>query len=369
MSGERGRRDRRVRGLLRWFDGNARDLPWRRRRSLYSIWVSEIMLQQTRVETVVPYYRRFLRRFPSPRRLAAAPLQEVLKAWEGLGYYARARNLWRAAQTVVARHRGRVPSQYGEFRALPGVGEYSAAAVLSIGAGQALPVVDGNVLRVVSRWQGIAGDIGLPRTRGRIRDFLAQVIPGDAPGRFNEALMELGALVCLPRAPRCQACPLGRGCFACRRGRTASLPVKRKKKPVPLHEVALAAIVRAGRVFIQLRPDQGHLGGLWELPGGKCRAGEAPADAVVRECREELGTEVEALRELAVVRHAYSHFKVRLHVFACRPLRGRFRPSRPHAWVRAEEMVRYPLPAANHKFLPQVAGFVAARPGRHGRSY
>ncbi len=357
----------RVAPLLRWFSRRRRDLPWRRRRSLYRIWVSEVMLQQTRVETVVPYYRRFLKRFPTLRALSAAPLQEVLKAWEGLGYYSRARNLLRAARIVVERHGGRVPAGEAEFRSLPGVGEYIAAAVLSIGAGAALPVVDGNVLRVVCRWRGFAGDVRLPATRRRVRAFLEGIIPAAAPGRFNEALMELGALVCLPRSPRCPACPLRSGCYARGRGRTGSLPVKGRKKPVPEHEVALAVIARRGRVYIQQRPEEGHLGGLWEFPGGKCRPGERPGDAVVRECREELGAEVLALRELAVVRHAYSHFRVRLHVFACRPLRGRFRPSRPHAWVRAHDLGAYPFPAANHRFLPLVAGFLEERPGRRAR--
>lgn len=357
----------RVAPLLRWFGRRRRDLPWRRRRSLYRIWVSEVMLQQTRVETVVAYYRRFLKRFPTLKALAAAPLQEVLKAWEGLGYYSRARNLLRAARIVGENHGGRIPIRPDGFRALPGVGEYIAAAVLSIGAGAALPVVDGNVLRVVCRWQGFAGDVRLPATRRRVRAFLEGIIPVAAPGRFNEALMELGALVCLPRSPRCPACPLRPGCFAWGRGRTGSLPVRGRKKPVPEHEAALAVIARHGRVYIQQRPEEGHLGGLWEFPGGKCRPGESPATAVVRECREELGAEVQALRELVVVRHAYSHFRVRLHVFACRPLRGRFRPSRPHAWVRAEDLGSYPFPAANHRFLPLVARLLEERPGRRAR--
>lgn len=340
--------------MLRWFSRNARDLPWRRRSGLYAIWVSEVMLQQTRVETVVPYYRRFLRRFPTPGRLAAATLLEVLKAWEGLGYYSRARNLQRAARLVAGRHGGRVPDGYAEFRSLPGVGEYIAAAVLSIGAGLALPVVDGNVLRVVSRWQGIVDDIRLPATRRRVRAFLEGIIPAADPGRFNEAMMEVGALVCLPRAPRCPACPLRPGCFAQARGRTGSLPVKGKKKPLPEYEVALAVILRRNRIFVQQRPVEGHLGGLWEFPGGKCRPEEAPEKAVVRECREELGVRVKVVKRLAEVRHAYSHFKVHLHVFACALDRGRLRPGRPHAWVRAAELGRYPFPAANHKFMKEL---------------
>ncbi len=217
--------------LWKWFERKRRDLPWRHRRDLYAIWISEVMLQQTRVETVVPYYREFVRRFPSLKRLAAAPLQDVLKAWEGLGYYSRARNLWQAARRVQEESHGRIPDRYQEFRALPGVGEYIAAAVLSIGRGLSLPVVDGNVLRVVCRWQGIGGDVRRTATRRTVRAFLETVIPGDDPGRFNEALMELGALVCLPRKPHCPDCPLRAGCFACRRGRTGSLPVRSKKDP------------------------------------------------------------------------------------------------------------------------------------------
>jgi A/G-specific adenine glycosylase len=348
----------RVPPLLRWFSANARDLPWRRCRGLYAIWVSEVMLQQTQVKTVVPYYRDFLKRFPTSSRLAAAPLQDVLKAWEGLGYYSRARNLWRAARLVQERFAGRVPGGCDGFRGLPGVGEYIAAAVLSIGRGLALPVVDGNVLRVVCRWQGLGGDIRLPATREKVRAFLSGIIPALSPGRFNEAMMELGALVCLPLNPRCRQCPLRPDCFACRRNQTASLPMKSRRGPVPEHRVALAVIVRGGKVFIQQRPESGHLGGLWEFPGGKCRAGESPEAAVGRECREELGAEVRVAAKLAEVRHAYSHFKVHLHVFICRPGRGRIRSPQPHAWVRIDELQRYPFPGANHKFFPKLEEYL-----------
>jgi A/G-specific adenine glycosylase len=340
--------------LRRWFARHRRDLPWRRRHDLYGIWVSEVMLQQTRVETVVPYYRKFLVRFPSLRRLAAAPLQDVLKAWEGLGYYARARNLWQAARRIAETGHGRIPATIEGFRELPGVGEYIAAAVLSIGRGLAVPVLDGNVLRVVCRWQGIDGDVRREATRRRVRAFLERTMPAAEAGEFNEAMMELGALVCLPKAPLCRQCPLQRGCFACRHGRVGSLPVKGRKRPVPEYRVALALIRRRGKIFIQRRPENGHLGGLWEFPGGKCRQGEAPGAAVVRECREELGAEVQALEELAVVRHAYSHFKVVLHVFICRKTGGSLRTGQPHAWVKVQDLDRYPFPAANHKFFPKL---------------
>lgn len=351
MNKKSGRVGNPVTLLLSWFGRNRRDLPWRRRHDLYSIWVSEVMLQQTQVSTVLPYFRDFLDRFPTLPKLAAAPLQEVLKAWEGLGYYSRARNLWRAARLVRDDLHGRIPENYPGFRQLPGVGDYIAAAVLSISCGQPFPVVDGNVLRVVCRWQGIGSDIRLATTKKQVHAFLSGIIPAQSPGRFNEALMELGALVCKPKNPLCLKCPLQRGCFARRQGRTGSLPAKGKKRPVPIHQVALAVIVRGGKVFIQQRPETGHLGGLWEFPGGKCRAGEKPEYAVVRECREELGVGVNVSAKLAEVAHAYTHFKIVLHVFIC-GLQGFVpRPSQPHAWVRSGQLMKYPFPAANHKFF------------------
>jgi len=298
----------------------------------------------------VPFYREFLRRFPSVKKLAAAPLQEVLKAWEGLGYYSRARNLWRAARQVVENLHGRIPLEYDRFRELPGVGEYIAAAVLSIG--RAFPCRSWTAMCCAL---SAAGRGSAATCAGRQRG--ARSAPSwrrSSPGMTRAGSTRLdgiGALVCLSGEPRCPDCPLRPGCFACRRGRTGSLPVRSRKGPVPEYRVALAVIRRGRRVFIQQRPEQGHLGGLWEFPGGKCRLGEAPRQAVVRECREELGIDVQVEAELAVVRHAYSHFKVILHVFVCRPGPGRIRSPRPHGWVMMAELGRYPFPAANHRIF------------------
>jgi A/G-specific adenine glycosylase len=346
--------------LLAWYRAHRRDLPWRRTGDIYAVWVSEVMLQQTRVETVIPYYGRFLARFPTVAALAAAPLQDVLKLWEGLGYYTRARNLHRAAQRVVAEHGGRIPSTYEDFRALPGVGDYIAAAVLSIAAGAPLPVVDGNVLRVWARWRGLAEDIRKPRTLRRVREELAGNIPAATPGDFNQALMELGATVCVPASPRCRECPLAADCVALREGRTAELPVRPARPAVPHHEIAVGVIRRRdGRLLIQQRPEEGLLGGLWEFPGGKLEAGETAAEAVRRECREETGLEVAVEAALAEVRHAYSHFTVTLHVFVCRA-GGRVRCRRPHRWVRPAELGDYPFPGANKKFFGPLKDFLAA---------
>jgi A/G-specific adenine glycosylase len=310
------------------------------------------------VETALPYFNDLLKRFPTLERLAASPLHDVLKAWEGLGYYSRARNLRRAAQMVVADHHGRIPADYERFRELPGVGEYIAAAVMSLGRGLAFPVVDGNVLRVVCRWRGIDTDVRLAATRRRVRSFLEEIIPAASPGSFNESLMELGALVCLPKNPRCPLCPLLPGCRAARGGLASVLPLKSRKAQAPQYQVALAVIVRGGKLFIQQRPENGHLGGLWEFPGGKCAVDEKPEQAVVRETREELGIDIEVQAKLAEVGHAYSHFKVRLHVFVCRSRGGRIRCPRPHAWVKFAELQGYPFPAANHRFFPAVEKFL-----------
>ena len=344
--------------LLDWFAGRRRDLPWRKNRSLYRVWLAEVMLQQTRVAAAEGYYRRFLKRFPSLASLAAAPLQEVLKVWQGLGYYSRARHFWLACRAVKENRGGRIPTDYAEFRKLPGVGDYTAAAVLSIACGKPLPAVDGNALRVVCRWRGIETDVRRSQTRKAVRAFLQEIIPSAAPGEFNEAMMELGALVCTPKNPVCGECPLQTNCHAYRRGLTAVLPFRSKRPPPPLYQVALAVIVRGRRLYIQQRPEQGHLGGLWEFPGGKCRAGEKPELAVVRECREELAVEVEVLARLARVGHAYCHFHIVLHVFVCR-LRGSApRPRQPHAWIRAADLDKYPFPSANHKFFPRLKEYI-----------
>lgn len=306
------RRDRcfPVSALLDWYGRWQRDLPWRRANDIYRIWVSEVMLQQTQSATVIPYYRLFLKHFPSLGRLARAALQEVLKVWEGLGYYSRARNLRQAARLVQERHHGRVPRDAHKFRSLPGVGDYIAAAVLSIADHQRLPVVDGNVLRVFCRWSGLADDIGRTATKKKIFNRLLSLMPAKSPGDFNQALMELGALVCLPRNPLCPMCPLRQACTARVLRKTDSLPVKKKRPPVPLHRVALGVIDRQEKIYVQRRPDIGHLGGLWEFPGGKARPGETMTRALKREIREELGIVVGREKEIAVVKHGYSHFKV-----------------------------------------------------------
>ena len=341
------------RRLLQWFDGHARDLPWRGTRDPYAIWVSEIMLQQTRVQTVKPYYQRFLKRFPTVEKLARARIDTVLKLWEGLGYYSRARNLHRAAREIVARCEGRLPATRDELVTLPGIGSYTAGAIASIAFGRREPVVDGNVTRVLCRLFCIHADPKRTDVQKQLWSLATSLLPRTRAGDHNQALMELGSEICLPRNPRCDECPLVRTCEARRRGEEASLPVKRPRKELPTVTVAVGVIYRDGLILIDKRKPDGLLGGLWEFPGGKKEPGESLRDALHREVREELGIRIEVKRSFMVVHHAYSHFRVRLHVFECAFVSGkpRCRSCTAFKWVRPSDLRRYAFPAANQRII------------------
>lgn len=312
--------------LLTWYQTHQRALPWRDQPDPYKIWLSEVMLQQTQVATVIPYYERFLTRFPTLQALAAAPLDEVLKAWEGLGYYSRAANLHRAARRIVAEGDGQFPRTAQALQKLPGFGPYTAGAVASIAFGEAVPAVDGNVKRVLSRLFAIEADIASAEGLAQINAVaarLAQSAP--APAQWTQALMELGATICTPTKPRCLLCPAGPLCRAKELGLEAQLPRRRKKKPIPHFDVTAAVIYKdeTRREFlIARRPPTGMLAGLWEFPGGKVEPGEALADCLRREIREELAMEIAVAEPVVAVKHAFTHFKITLHAFAAYWLSG-----------------------------------------------
>jgi A/G-specific adenine glycosylase len=342
--------------LLSWYALNRRELPWRTTRDPYRIWVSEVMLQQTQVATAVPYYASFLRRYPYVADLARADQQSVLKAWEGMGYYARARNLHRAAIEVCDRYGGRIPDDPQRFRALPGVGPYICAAVQSIAFGAPLAVVDGNVKRVLARTFGIEAPSNRPSGDSVFRATAGRLLDRADPGTFNQSVMELGALVCRPASPACDACPVHGHCVARRSSRVADLPVRVRRPPRPTHHVAVGVVERGGRVLITRRKPAGLLGGLWEFPGGKVAKGESPADACRREIGEETGLRVEVGELVTRVRHGYTHFKVELDVFRCRYRGGEVVLDGPvdYCWIALEEIRRFPIPAASHKILPHL---------------
>jgi A/G-specific adenine glycosylase len=339
--------------LLTWYSINARDLPWRRTGDPYAIWLSEIMLQQTRVPTAIPYYERFLKRFPTVDRLARARLDTVLKLWEGLGYYSRARNLHRAAQEIVSRFHGRVPRTVEELLTLPGIGRYTAGAIASIAFGEKTPVVDGNVERILCRVFRLHGNPKDAATRQRLWRLAADLTPETEAGRFNQALMDLGSEICTPRNPRCADCPLTDLCEANRRNEQDVLPTRTARKPLPSHTVVAGVIYRSGGILIDKRKPDGLLGGLWEFPGGKVKPGESLEAALRREIKEELDIEVEVGREIAVVDHTYTHFHVEIHAFECKYIKGEPRPIACAAfkWVRPSGLSRHAFPAANRKII------------------
>jgi A/G-specific adenine glycosylase len=349
-----------ARALRRFYRDGHRDLPWRRTRDPYRVWISEIMLQQTRVETVIPYYQRFLGRFPDVAALAAASLDEVLKAWEGLGYYARARHLHRAAREIHARHAGRFPARFDHVLALPGVGRSTAGSILCFARGERHPVLDGNIKRVLLRLYDVHQEAARPPVRRWLwRAAETLLAAAEAPDDHNQALLELGATVCVPRAPACADCPVRRWCAARRAGTQGQLPVRRPRPPRPHYAVAVGVVRRPGRpeVLIGQRPAEGLLGGLWEFPGGKQRPGEPLTRTVARELDEELGISVEVEpTPLAVVDHAYTHFSITLHAFGCWLRRGTPRPRAAQAlrWVSPEDLDGFAFPRANHPVIKRL---------------
>ena len=345
----RGPGRREVANLLEWFDRHHRPLPWRRDRHPYHRWVAEVILQQTRVEQAVPLYERFVARFPDVRALARASEEEVLKAWEGAGYYARARRLRAAAATLVASGRVRWPASSSAWLELPGVGPYTARAIASQVLGEPVVALDANVGRVAARWTLELGPRGARGTGRRLQAYLETLRPDDRPGDFNEALMELGETLCRPALPKCPDCPVRSTCRAHRElADPSAVPGRAPRVRRPRVRASIAAVVRDGRWLVHRRPSSGLLGGLWELPGGKIEPGESAEDAVRREVFEETGLRLDDLARAGRVRHAYSHFSVELDVFRGRAT-GRLRPPGDGGsmrWVTPEEFERLARPTA-----------------------
>jgi len=342
--------------LTKWYKKNSRKLPWRESKNPYVIWVSEIMLQQTQVNTVIPYFQRFCEKFPDIQALAASDLQDVLKLWEGLGYYARARNFYKAAQTVVDEHRGIVPDDRASFMALPGVGDYIAAAVLSIAFNKPLAVVDGNVKRVLSRLFEIDVPVNVSSSYKVFKATANELLDVDDPGTFNQAVMELGALICKPSKPDCSICPVSKCCLAVKNQNVDGFPVKKKKAPVPHYFMAVGVVFKGNKVLIVRRPEDKMLGGLWEFPGGRVLSKESAEVACTRIIAEKVNLNVVVESKLIRIRHAYTHFKITADIFICAIVSGRVKRNGPtdHQWVSLNKLERYPFPKSNHKFISKL---------------
>ncbi len=342
--------------LLTWYDHNKRDLPWRGETSPYRIWVSEVMLQQTQVVTVIPYYHRFLEQFSTTQELAAASLEEVLKAWEGLGYYARARNLHKAAIEIVEVHQGNFPRSYAELRPLPGFGEYTAGSVASIAFGEAVPAVDGNVRRVLARLFAIEENVQKGAGAKQLNEIATALVSQDRPGDWTQTLMELGALLCLPKSPKCLLCPVKELCQARLQGLEQELPYRPPKKSLPHYDVVAAVTRRDDQILIAQRPLDGMLGGMWEFPGGKQESGETLPECLRRELKEELDIDIEVGDLITIVKHSYTHFKITLHAFECTLVDGE--PKKigvaDWRWVTLPELEKFPFPRTDQKIIEQL---------------
>jgi A/G-specific adenine glycosylase len=344
--------------LLAWWDRGHDAFPWRETRDPYAIWVSEVMLQQTQASTVVPYFERWMATFPTVTSLACAPLGAVLKAWQGLGYYSRARNLHQAAIRLDAEWGGELPEEVALLGRLPGIGRYTAGAIASIAFGRRAAVVDGNVIRVLARVYDLEDDVTLSATVKRLWEMADSLLPADRPGDYNQALMELGRKICRPVQPLCHYCPLAELCQARRAGTQLDRPVRRPRKRTPHYSVTAGVIWRGDRVLIAQRPLDGRLGGLWEFPGGKQEKGESLEECLSREIREELAIEIYVGERLTTIEHGYTHFRITLHVFECRHQRGEPQAIgvADLAWVSLDELDDYAFPVTDQKIVRLLNG-------------
>lgn len=337
--------------LLRWYQKNKRDLPWRRTRDPYAVWVSEIMLQQTQVDTVVPYYDRWMQRFPTVKKLAAAREEEVVKAWEGLGYYSRARNLRKAAKIVCAQYSGALPSDAETLSQLPGIGPYTLGALLSIAFDQPTPAVDGNVLRVFSRLFAIRQNIKSPKAVATVRNLVTQLYPATHRSEMAQAWMELGALVCLPQNPRCPACPLSRQCAARKQGLVDELPVVHRRPRTQKVETAAVVLQRNGSILLEKRPVGRIMGGLYLFPTVTLpRFHDHPINRQqLRESfKNHLGFALEIQEQLKTLSHSYTIHRATLHVFKASAVKTPC-PRPGFHWIPLKNLSKIPFPSVHSK--------------------
>ncbi len=339
--------------LLKWFEKNKRDLPWRKTRHPYAIWVSEIMLQQTQVTTVIPYYQKFLKSFPTLRHLAKSNLSKVLKVWEGLGYYSRARNLHRASQIVLNHFHGKIPDTLKDLLSLPGVGRSTAGAILSFAFHKEAPILDGNAKRVLSRVFAVPGSQGERKTEQLLWKISESLIPKGFSNPFNQALMDIGSMICTPKDPQCPKCPLKKHCHGYLSGKPERYPLRTIKKAIP-HITALSAVIKKdGKVLLYQRPPKGFLGGLWEFPNWR-NEGKQRSRLRLRlrnYIKKEMGMNVEVKEFIGVFQQTYSHFKLTLHVFYCQPLNGRGKGK----WVPIRNLPLLPM-SRIHRRIAELIG-------------
>ncbi|MBI5412028.1 A/G-specific adenine glycosylase [Candidatus Peregrinibacteria bacterium] len=350
--------------LPAWFAEHQRPLPWRKTYDPYQVWISEIMLQQTQVKTALPYFERWIQRFPTIRSVATAKEEAILKSWEGLGYYSRARNLQKAAQMMVEKNDGKLFDRYDELLTLPGVGRYTAGAIASIAYNLPYPVVDGNVIRVLARLLNYSKNTKTPASVEFFWKRATELLPRGHAREFNQGMMELGALVCTSQNPKCAECPLRKQCAAYAEGMQEILPNRGIATEKIELDVAAGIIFKKGKILIQKRLTHGLMAGLWEFPGGKIETGETPKQALRRELKEELGITVKKLRPFIEIQHSYTKFKVHLHCFVCNYANGRIRltAATRHRWAEPKELKKLPFPSADVKIINCIVAWLRRVP-------
>ena len=335
--------------LLDWYDLNHRKLPFRSTKDPYKIWISEIMLQQTQINTAVPYYNQWVKMYPTLSHVAKAKFSKLLKIWEGLGYYARCNNFHKSSKIVMDQYNGVIPQDYKKFMSLPGVGEYTAAAVLSIAFDKKIPAIDGNVKRVMSRYLGIKNIT--PKNYNRIKNKLKSWISNQRPGDFNQAMMDLGSIICRSTKPICIKCPIKKSCKGYLNNSPEEYPLKLVKKKIPSVIVVVALIWRKNKFYIQKRKINSMLGGLWEFPGGRIREGEFLISALEKRVRDECGSEIIVNEKIGVIKHKYSHFSITMHGFNCKE-KSKIEPvAKDHRWISSKQIDQFAFPKANHKLF------------------
>ncbi|SOB57017.1 A/G-specific adenine glycosylase [Pseudodesulfovibrio profundus] len=341
--------------LLQWYDANRRDLPWRSNPEPYGVWISEIMAQQTQMERVVAYWRRWMERYPDLGSLAAASEEEVLKVWEGLGYYSRAKNIRKAAELILTDHAGVFPDEIKQIQALPGIGAYTAGAIASIAFNKVAPAVDANVLRVFARLLDIAEPVKAAKVKQEVEQAVLPLIPEKRPGDFNQALMEFGAMICSKR-PDCDQCPMSQHCAAFANGTTGERPVLPRKRKAIHIEMATGVLVYNDKVLIQKRKPDDVWPGLWEFPGGCVEKGETPREALVREYMEEVELEIYPAEKITVVSYSYTKYRVTMHCYLCHSANnGQLKPVFNEAvtgqFVSPESLSSYAFPAGHRRLI------------------
>ena len=341
-------------GLLSWFDANSRKLPWRVSYSPYQVWISEIMLQQTQVKTMLPYFHRWMARFPDAPSIVKAPEDEILRFWEGLGYYARARNIRKAAQMMVTEYGGEVPGDFDSVRELPGIGRYTAGAIMSVAFNADYPAPDANAGRILARVFDIAHPSGSKEFAETVWRVASNILPPGRARDFNQALMDLGSIVCLSSEPSCAKCPLSCCCAAFRKGLIADRPVKAHRKTTAQIVRAAAILVSEGRVLIRKRPETGLMPNLWELPGGEVPEGKSPEQALRHIWLDELGIRLGPMESLCVIKHSHTSFRVTLYAFWCggpNPAPGLADNAAQLRWAPMNELEKLAFPAAHRRII------------------